>query len=43
MWEVEILLSAGPPFEAVVANHLETDRPFLLEGDYLLPELSALD
>jgi len=29
MWEVELLLSAGPPF--------------LLEGDYLLPELSALD
>lgn len=29
-----------PAFEAVVANHLETDRPMLLEGDYLLPELA---
>ena len=27
--------------EAVVANHLETDTPIVLEGDYLLPEVPA--
>ena len=29
----------SPALKSVVQNHLETDRPFLLEGDYLLPEL----
>jgi len=28
-----------PAAEAVVANHLETDVPVVLEGDYLLPRL----
>ena len=28
-----------PALTAVVRNHLETDRPLLLEGDYLLPEV----
>jgi 2-phosphoglycerate kinase len=31
----------GPALEAVVANHLETDTPVILEGDYLLPSLAA--
>ena len=31
----------SPAIEAVVTNHLETNRPVLLEGDYLLPELAA--
>lgn len=27
--------------EAVIANHLESDAPVVLEGDYLLPSLAA--
>lgn len=30
-----------PAFEAVIANHLETEVPFVFEGDYLLPALAA--
>jgi 2-phosphoglycerate kinase len=30
-----------PAYEAVIANHLESDVPFILEGDYLLPALAA--
>jgi 2-phosphoglycerate kinase len=30
-----------PAFEAVIANHLETEIPLVLEGDYLLPALAA--
>jgi hypothetical protein len=29
----------APAIAAVIGNHLETDRPVLVEGDYLLPEL----
>lgn len=29
----------APAILAVIANHLETDTPIVLEGDYLLPEL----
>src|SRR4029453_5631837 len=29
----------SPSIEAVVANHVETNTPIVLEGDYLLPEL----
>lgn len=31
----------SPAIQAVVENHLETDTPIVLEGDYLLPELMA--
>ncbi len=31
-----------PALEAVIANHLETNRPVILEGDFLLPELALL-
>ncbi len=31
----------APAIEAVVTNHLETERPVLLEGDYLLPAVAA--
>ncbi len=29
----------APALEAVIANHLETDTPVVLEGDFILPEL----
>ncbi len=29
-----------PALEAVIANHLETDRPAVLEGDFILPALA---
>lgn len=29
-----------PAMEAVIANHLETDRPIVLEGDFLLPAMA---
>lgn len=28
-----------PALESVIANHLETNRPVILEGDFILPEL----
>ena len=31
----------APAYEAVIANHLESDVPLALEGDYLLPSLVA--
>lgn len=31
----------APAYEAVIANHLESDIPLVLEGDYLLPALAA--
>jgi 2-phosphoglycerate kinase len=31
-----------PALEAVIANHLETNRSVMLEGDFILPELSTL-
>jgi 2-phosphoglycerate kinase len=33
--------SLAPALEAVVANHLETDTPVIVEGDYLLPGFAA--
>jgi 2-phosphoglycerate kinase len=30
-----------PALEAVIANHLETNRPVILEGDFLLPEFAT--
>jgi 2-phosphoglycerate kinase len=31
----------APAIKAVIANHLETQTPIVLEGDYLLPEIMA--
>lgn len=31
----------SPAFETVIANHLESNVPLVLEGDYLLPALAA--
>jgi 2-phosphoglycerate kinase len=31
----------APAYEAVIANHLESDVPLVLEGDYILPALAA--
>jgi 2-phosphoglycerate kinase len=31
----------APAYVAVIANHLESDVPLILEGDYLLPSLAA--
>ncbi len=33
----------SPAIRAVVANHIETRTPIVLEGDYLLPELMVRD
>lgn len=33
----------SPGIESVIANHLESNTPLILEGDFLLPELGALD
>ncbi len=30
-----------PALSAVIANHIETRTPIVLEGDYILPELMA--
>lgn len=31
----------APGFRAVIADHVESEAPVVLEGDYLLPELAA--
>jgi 2-phosphoglycerate kinase len=33
--------SLAPALDAIVANHLETDTPVIVEGDYLLPGFAA--
>jgi 2-phosphoglycerate kinase len=35
--------SLAPALAAVVANHLETDTPVIIEGDYLVPSFAARD
>ena len=35
--------SLAPALAAVVANHLETDTPVIIEGDYLVPGFAARD
>jgi 2-phosphoglycerate kinase len=32
-----------PALEVVIANHLETDTPVVIEGDYLVPAFAARD
>ena len=36
-----VAASLAPALEAVVANHLETDTPVIIEGDYLVPGFAA--
>lgn len=38
---VEVCRALSPAIAAVIENHIETGRPVILEGDYLLPELAA--
>jgi 2-phosphoglycerate kinase len=48
-WDVERIVheqiavaeAMAPAVTSVIANHLETDRPVVIEGDYLLPSLAA--
>ncbi len=40
---VDIGRTMLPALEAVIANHLESQRPAVLEGDFILPELAVLD
>ncbi|MEV0449935.1 hypothetical protein [Streptomyces sp. NPDC050600] len=39
--QIAIARALAPAVEAVVANHVETDTPVILEGDYVLPGLAA--
>jgi 2-phosphoglycerate kinase len=38
---LELGRAMTPGLDAVIANHLETSRPMLLEGDFILPALAA--
>lgn len=37
-WHIAVCRVPSPAVEAVVANHIESRTPIVLEGDYLLPE-----
>jgi 2-phosphoglycerate kinase len=39
--QISVAEAIAPAIEAVIANHLETDTPVVIEGDYLLPSLTA--
>ena len=39
--QVAVADAVLPALEAVVANHLETDMPVVIEGDYLVPAFAA--
>lgn len=39
--QIAIARALAPAVEAVVANHVDTDTPVIVEGDYLLPGLAA--
>ncbi|MFC8509525.1 hypothetical protein ACFU3J_06555 [Streptomyces sp. NPDC057411] len=39
--QIDIARALAPAVEAVVANHVETDTPVIIEGDYVLPSLAA--
>lgn len=38
---IEIARELQPALEVVIANHLESDRPAVLEGDFILPSLAV--
>lgn len=39
--QIAVARALVPAVEAVVANHVETDTPVIIEGDYALPALAA--
>ncbi|GAA2377061.1 hypothetical protein GCM10010404_36410 [Nonomuraea africana] len=39
--QISVARALVPAVRAVVANHLETRTPVVIEGDYLLPSLAA--
>ena len=39
--QIALATALLPALEAVVANHLETETPVVIEGDYLLPSFAA--
>ncbi|MFF8837252.1 hypothetical protein [Streptomyces sp. NPDC015130] len=39
--QIAIAEALAPAVEAVVANHVGTDTPVILEGDYVLPEVAT--
>ncbi|MFB9434787.1 hypothetical protein [Streptomyces showdoensis] len=39
--QIEVARALVPAVEAVVANHVDTDTPVILEGDYVLPGLAT--
>ncbi|MGV9366072.1 hypothetical protein [Amycolatopsis sp. NPDC003731] len=41
--QIAVAEALRPALEAVIGNHLETDTPVVIEGDYLLPALAAQD
>ncbi|MEM7738950.1 MAG: hypothetical protein AAF267_24570, partial [Deinococcota bacterium] len=36
---ISVARAISPALQAVIANHVETHTPIVLEGDYILPEL----
>jgi 2-phosphoglycerate kinase len=41
--QVAVAEALVPAVDAIVGNHLETDTPVIIEGDYLLPSLATRD
>jgi 2-phosphoglycerate kinase len=41
--QVAVAEALIPAVDAIVGNHLETDTPVIIEGDYLLPALATRD
>ncbi|GGN94026.1 hypothetical protein [Nocardia rhizosphaerihabitans] len=39
--QIAVAEALRPALEAVIGNHLESDTPVIIEGDYLLPALAA--
>ena len=40
-WLMAVGRVLAPALEAVIANHLESNAPVILDGDFILPELAA--
>jgi len=38
---LSVAAALAPAVEAAIANHLETDTPVVIEGDYVLPEMAT--
>jgi 2-phosphoglycerate kinase len=39
--QIAVAEALRPALDAVIGNHLQTDTPVVIEGDYLLPSLAA--